>query len=197
MNQARKRPGPEEQSKVILGAAISLFSQRGCNAVSVSEICKKARVSRDTFYRCFTDKDSLVSHLYQTTVNDHIEAVFGEWELDYANRHWLSNVFDKTVDAILEQHQVAQFLFVESADPGSHAYVVIHKAYERVVRRLQRWCRDNNRVVTTREYLMALLVATQWLVHNAIINGLKSRDIRRAKEAAAQLFYSALAQTQD
>ena len=115
------------------------------------------------------------------------------WELDYSNRTWLREVCNQTVDGILAQHKIARFLFVESADPQSHAAVVINRAYERAARRLQRWCRQHNQAVPTREYFMAVLVATQWLVHNTILNGMTPREVAKAKEATAQLFYAALA----
>lgn len=187
--EGKKRPGLEEQRKIILDAAVDLFSTHGGKAVSVSDICKNAKLSRDTYYRCFADKDALISHLYQTSVNDHIETVLGTWDLDYGDQKWLHQAFDKTIDAILRQHKVAQFLFVESADPSSHAYRVIHKAYDKVAKRMQRWCKENYGNVPSREFLIALLVATQWLVHNAIIAGMGKRDINKAKMAAEELFY--------
>lgn len=190
---AKKRPGLEEQRKIILDAAVDLLSTRGGKAVSVSDICKNAKVSRDTYYRCFADKEALVSHLYQTSVNDHIETVLASWDMDYNDQQWLHQVCDKTIDAILQQHKVAQFLFVESADPGSDAYQIIHKAYDKAARRMQRWCRDNNETVPSREFLVALLVANQWLVHNAIIAGMRKQDISKAKAAAEQLFFAAFA----
>lgn len=190
---AKKRPGLEEQRKVILEAAIDLLSTRGGNAVSVSDICKAAKVSRDTYYRCFADKDSLISHLYQTSVNDHIETVLGSWELNYNDPEWLHLVFDKTVDAILQRHKVAQFLFVESADPNSHAYKVIHKAYSKATKRMQGWCKENYGNAPSKEFLTALLVASQWLVHNAIIAGLGKQDIEKAKAAGEKLFFAAFA----
>ena len=79
-HNGRKRPGIEEQRRHILSAAVDLFSVHGSKVVSVSDICKSAEVSRDTYYRCFTDKESLVSQLYQTSVNDHIEAVLSAWD---------------------------------------------------------------------------------------------------------------------
>ena len=59
----RRRPGLREQRRIILDAAVELFSQEGVKAVSVSRICQQAGVSRDTCYRCFEDKGTLVSHL--------------------------------------------------------------------------------------------------------------------------------------
>lgn len=189
--QSKKRPGLEEQRKLILAAAVDLFSIYGSNAVSVSDICKGAGVSRDTYYRCFPDKSSLIDDLYQTSVNDHIERVLKAWDLDYDNQQWLHRVFDQTIDAILQQHKVARLLFVESADPSSHAYQVVHKAFDSAARRMQRWCRATYGRTPSREFLIALLVAAQWLVHNAITSGMKKRDIDKAKTASEQLFHAA------
>lgn len=189
--QGKKRPGPEEQRKIILDAAVEQFSTRGCNSPSVSDICKQAGVSRDTFYRCFSDKDALIGELYQTAVNDHVELVLGSWDLDYSNQQWLHTVCDNTIDAILDQHKVAQFLFVESADPNSNAYRIIHQAYDKAVVRMRSWSRKRYGRAPTREFLVSLLVATQWLVHNAILKGATKREVDKAKAAAEQLFYGA------
>lgn len=189
--QRKKRPGLEEQRKLIMAAAVDLFSVHGGSAVSVSDICKGAQVSRDTYYRCFADKDTLIDELYQTSVNDHIESVLKAWDLDYNNQEWLHRVFDQTIDAILQQHKVAQLLFIESADPNSHAYHVIHKAFDKAALRMQRWCKDAYGRSPSREFLVALLVAVQWLVQNAIASGMKKRDIDKAKVASEQLFHAA------
>lgn len=195
--QGKKRPGPEEQRKIILEAAVEQFSARGCNLPSVSDICKQAGVSRDTFYRCFSDKDALISELYQTAVNDHIELVLGSWDLDYSNQQWLHAVCDKTIDAILAQHKVAQFLFVESADPHSQAYRVIHRAYGKAVVRMRNWSRKRYGKAPSREFLVSLLVATQWLVHNAILKGMSKPEVAKAKQAAEDLFFAAFSSLQE
>ncbi|MEZ5572840.1 MAG: TetR/AcrR family transcriptional regulator [Halioglobus sp.] len=189
--QRRKRPGMQEQQKLILNAAVDQFSVCGTSAVSVSDICKAAGISRDTYYRCFADKETLINQLYQTAVNDHIEAVLNAWHLDYNDKEWLHQVFDRTINAILQQHKVAQLLFVESADPRSHAYRVIHNAFDKAAGRMQRWCKQAYGTAPTREFLVALLVAAQWLVHNAILSGMQKRDIDNAKAASEQLFHAA------
>lgn len=191
-SKSKKRPGVVEQREIILAAAIDLFGVEGKKAVSVSRICAKAGVSRDTYYRCFADKESLISHLYQTAVNSHIEDVFSNWQLDYSNHEWLQRACGQTIDAILEQHKVTQFLFVESADPNSLAYKVIHRAYNKAAKEIQRWCKQQYGESPSIEYLVALLVAVQWLVHNAIIKGMGKGEVNKAKLAAEQLFFAAL-----
>ncbi|WP_101757215.1 TetR/AcrR family transcriptional regulator [Oceanicoccus sp. KOV_DT_Chl] len=187
------RPGLGEQQNNITGAAIDLFSERGVNAVSVSDICKKAGISRDTYYRCFTDKETLINKLYQTAVNDHIEHVLNGWDLDYSNEAWLAQACDTTIDAILQQHKVAQFLFVESALPNSYAQQVIQHAYNKTAKRMQRWCTEKHGETLSKELLIALLVAAQWLVHDAINKGMSKRQVNQAKAATKQLFFATFA----
>lgn len=188
---AKKRPGIEEQRQNILEAAVELFAGYGEANVPVSQICRQAGVSRDTYYRCFTDKEELLALLYQTAVNDHIETVLGAWDMDYSNPEWLHRVCSDTIDAILQQHNVARFLFVASADPASDAYHIIHQAYDKAAGRMQRWCKSKYGTQPSREYLVALMVATQWLVHNAIISGMDEKSIEGAKQASEHLFYAA------
>lgn len=191
-NSSRKknqRLGVEEQRKIILEAAVELFSAEGSNAVSVSKICKKASVSRDTYYRCFADKDELVGFLYQTSVNEHMLAALSTDDVDFCSREWLHQAVDSTVDAILADHKYAQFLYVESATPNSHAHTVVHLAYDKVAGKMQRWCKKSFRHAPKKELFKSLLIAIQWSVHNAIIKGMSEKEIRIAKQTVEQLLY--------
>jgi AcrR family transcriptional regulator len=184
------RPGIDQQSRVILDAAVELFSAHGTRAVSVSAVCKQAGISRDTFYRCFADKDALIDRLYQASVSEHMLSALDTGEADFGDRQWLHAAIDQTVDAILARHKMASFLFIESADPNSHAYQVIDKAFDAVARRMQGWCRQCYGHSPTRECFKGLLMAAQWLVHQAIISGMGKRDVNRVKQSMEQLFYA-------
>lgn len=191
----RSRPGIEQQRKIILAAAVALFADKGSAAVSVSEICRRADVSRDTYYRCFPDKASLLAALYDESVNQHMAAVMAQPALDYSDHRWLHKVCDDTIDAILEQHDVARFLFVEAADPQSPAASVIQQAYDQVARRMQDWYRTKHAAAPELPYFKAVLVAIQWLLHDAINRGLDKDSIDVAKTSAEQLLFVALNNT--
>jgi AcrR family transcriptional regulator len=51
------------KSEAIVRTARSLFFKFGFKRVSVDEICKKADVSKMTFYKYFADKEALIVHL--------------------------------------------------------------------------------------------------------------------------------------
>jgi len=194
--KTRNRPGVEEQRKVITQSAVSLFGDKGTSATSVSDICKAAGVSRDTYYRCFSDKDTLISYLYESSVNEHVLAVLNPESMDYEDKDWVSKVSEQTVDAILEQSTIAQFLYLESADPNSYAHQLINEAYDKSALRMQQWAEQRFGHAPAMEYFKSLLFATQWLVHNAILAGMTKPQVAIAKKSVKQLFYGAFASIQ-
>ena len=159
--KVRNRPGIEKQREVIVQAAVALFASKGSSATSVSDICKAAEVSRDTYYRCFSDKDSLIGHLYESSVNEHVLAVLNPDFMDYGDENWVSQVSEQTVDAILERSTVAQFLYLESADPNSTAHRLVNDAYDKAALRMREWAMQQFGHAPAMEYFKSLLFATQ------------------------------------
>jgi len=182
------RPGVTQQRRTILDAAVQQFAATGTGATSVAAICKVAGVSRDTFYRCYSNKNELIDTLYESAVSAPMLASVSAPGADYGDQDWLRGAIDEVVDAILAQHQVAQFLFLESADPSTHAHSVIHSAFEQVAGNMQRWCRKRYSASPSRLCFMGLLSAAQWLVHGAINDGLKPASVGSAKRAIKELF---------
>ena len=192
----RKRPGIARQREVIAQAAVTVIGSKGSSATSVSDICKAAAVSRDTYYRCFNDKDALISYLYETAVNEHVLAVLNPELMHYEDEDWVSQVSEQTVDAILERSQVAQFLYLESADPNSAAYRVMNEAYDKAALRMRQWAEEHFGHAPPLEYFKSLLFAAQWLVHDTIRSGMTEAQVRIAKQSIKQLFYAAFASIQ-
>ncbi len=93
----KQRPGVPQQRRDIIAAAVSLFAGRGTAGVSVSAICKQAGVSRDTFYRCFDNKDQVIDALYSHSVSANMLAVTASPDADFTDPAWLRPTIDKTV----------------------------------------------------------------------------------------------------
>lgn len=192
----RSRPGVAEQRKLIGRAAVTLFGSQGSAGTTVLDICKAAGVSRDTFYRCFNDKKALISELYESSVNEHVLAVLNPASMNFSDEEWVSRVSEETVDAILEQAAIAQFVYLESADPNSYAHQLVNEAYDKAALRMQRWAKKQFGHAPACEYFKSLLVATQWLVHNAILSGKTKTQVRIAKQSVKQLIHGAFASIQ-
>ena len=54
-------PGPDPTTEAILDAAVVEFEQHGFRRVALDDVARRARVSRTTIYRRFSNKDELVA----------------------------------------------------------------------------------------------------------------------------------------
>lgn len=182
------RPGVALQRQAILEAAAAEFGTGGSSAVSVSAICRAAGLSRDTFYRCYDNKDQVIDALYERAINAPMLASITSPKAAYGDRQWLQESIEQVVDAIAAESRIAQFLFVESADPNTRAHAVIGRAFRRVAQDMQRWCRSEYGGTPSRECFLGLLSATQWLVHEALSDGGSPARVKQAKRAILELF---------
>ena len=191
--RSKKRPGLEEHRRSILAAAVELFRQRGSRAVSISEICNEADISRPTFYRCFKDKDALVYALYQEAVNQPVEEIMLSGLLSPAvDEAWIRRSLEQLLDAIFENASIAELVFVESSDPASPAYSIVNNAFEHVADAMEASIVDATGHQPSRVFLKSLMAACQWIVHDAIRKGLDGVTRTEAKAAAWQLTQAAL-----
>jgi len=69
MPKQKKRRQTRKKADIVT-AAEKLFTRFGAKRVSVEEICRKANVSKMTFYRYFTNKIVLVRHIRDVYVED-------------------------------------------------------------------------------------------------------------------------------
>ena len=188
----KKRPGLQEQTDIIVRAAVALFIQHGTRSVSIAQICSHADVSRPTFYRCFADKEALIASIYEHSVNRHVEHMLSCWQShEHQHKQGLYPALDELLDAIFEQSQLAQLVFVESSDPASPASEIIEASFEHAADILAK-VSNRQPMPQSRVYLKSIMAAMQWIVHNAIKQGLDDTSVKEAKHAAQQLVKNAL-----
>ncbi|MFO0547310.1 MAG: TetR/AcrR family transcriptional regulator [Polyangiaceae bacterium] len=186
--RGKKRPGVEEQRRVILDAAVDLFIEHGSRAVSVAQICERADVSRTTFYRCFDDKEQLILRLYQDSVKGPTETwILGNLQRAGGDVDWIRSAIDQLLDAIFENPKIAELIFVESSDPRSPAHEIVRASYEETTKSIERWLGQFTSVLPSRVFIQSILVANQWIAHNAIRQGLTEKSKAEAKDATFRL----------
>lgn len=195
--RSKKRPGVDVQRERIVDAAVSLFIEQGSRAVSISRICQEADVSRPTFYRCFDDKEALIHWMYQYAVDDPVGDVLASLMADpnATSPEQARPTVDRVLDTIFERSKFAQLIFVESRDPLSPAFAIIDDAYERAVDLLVAWAKSNGAAAPSRVLFKSMLVACQWVVHDAIRKGLDDASRAAAKDAAWDLTLGVLGRT--
>ncbi|MEO1266953.1 MAG: TetR/AcrR family transcriptional regulator [Myxococcota bacterium] len=189
MGEKRRRPGVEEQRRIILETAVRLFVQEGIHAVGVSKICTVAKVSRPTFYRCFDDKDALVARLYAQAVDNHVQLNLAAVLREGLSRHDMRVELDAMLDRIFERPAMAAFLFVESSRLQSPAYRIVQDAFDSAAQRLETWYQERNLTPPPRTTIKATMVACQWIVHDAIRGGLTPKSRAEARHAMWDLVW--------
>jgi len=177
----KPRPGAEAQARNILEAAADLFLAEGTHSVSISQICQKADVSRPTFYRCFPDKSALLKHLYDISVFEPVESIMlatlqSGMTSEASIKEALSNLFE----TIFAQGKYAELVFRESNDPHSPAFEVVNQAFDNIVAAMLEMLPKQANPV----FIKSIMVANQWIVHDAIRKGLSEKDKAEAKAAA-------------
>ena len=182
--RSKPRPGLDEQRRIVVRAAVRLFSEEGTAAVTISRICKAADVSRPTFYRCFPDKEALLEHVYRVAVDTPVQLNLAE-VVDAGKDP--RSALDSMVDRLFEQPELAAFVFVQAADQRSPAFAIVQAAFERSAERIEAAYADRGATPPSRTALKATMAACQWIVHDAIRQGLTPEVRADAKQAMAEV----------
>jgi AcrR family transcriptional regulator len=189
----KARPGPEEQTRIIVDTAVNLFLQHDVRSVSIMQICDAADVSRSTFYRCFNDIDSLLQYIYNISVFEPVEQFMThKWQPSENVSNDIKQALYDMYEAIFAQSAYAELLFRESNNPNSPAYHIVNNAFDNIIAALQKFHPKNKQQPIDQLYLKAILNANQWIAHNAISSGLTPNNKKMAKEAAWKLVENSL-----
>ena len=192
--RSKKRPGLAQQRRSLLEAAVELFSQQGSRAVSISQICSLANISRPTFYRCFKDKDALIYALYQESVKQPVKEIMLKGLAGgKVDQHWIKTSLEQLFDAIFANARFAELVFMESNDPASPAYAIVNQAFDQVANVMEQAISNNTGHKPSRIFLKSQMAACQWIVHDAIRKGLDENTRQQAKAAAWELAQSVFA----
>ena len=180
----KKRPGQTKQHNGIVKAAVALFCEHGTAAVSVSQICQQADITRPTFYRCFNDKDALLEELYRSSVNQAVEdLLLRKLDQPGMGMGWIKASLEDVYDAIFEQAELADLLFREAGDPKSPAHAIVNAAFDDIARKLVHSTGITRNKAVVMIYFKSIMAANQWIVHDAITKGLTVKSKKEAKEA--------------
>ncbi len=85
------KPTKKEQLEI---TAKDLFWKHGFKKVSIDEICKKANVSRKTFYTFFENKNALIIYLYNKVIDETYVIYEGIIESDLTFSEKLERLFN-------------------------------------------------------------------------------------------------------
>ncbi|MGD0856007.1 MAG: TetR/AcrR family transcriptional regulator [Dehalococcoidia bacterium] len=122
---------PREQKTLITKqklylTALSLFSEKGYDAVSVSEICKKAGYTKGAFYNSFTSKhDILVIQLQE--VDEFHRIVFKTMPADFGPTQKIIHFITQTAKKFDEiGYAVLKSLYLAELSPSSSVHYTLN-----------------------------------------------------------------------
>jgi AcrR family transcriptional regulator len=98
----------------MLFAALELFTSKGFKETSVLEIVELARVSKTTFYQCFSSKEQLLACLCQQLAEEIIEEVEKAVRLEKKMTEKAYAGIRRYIELCMTRSNVAQLLLVES-----------------------------------------------------------------------------------
>ena len=102
-------PKKNRKLSMIIEAAQELFLNHGVKRVTVEEICRKAKVSKMTFYKHFKNKEELFFHIWEGWVDEGFQLMDEIDALDISLPEkiqmmfeWKTRFLSKTSSALIE-----------------------------------------------------------------------------------------------
>ena len=87
------------KNQQIKEAGLSLFNKYGIKKVTVEEICKKAQVSKPTFYKLFPNKKSLAQTIITNSMNEYINKYERILSKESSIKNLFSDIFKFKIEA--------------------------------------------------------------------------------------------------
>lgn len=85
-----------------LGAFMKMLDEKPYEKITVSDLCRKAGVSRNTFYRNFSDKEDLLYFL--------VDTVFASYLSDKEGQHKSKNILMHFLQFYRDNHEMMELL---------------------------------------------------------------------------------------
>lgn len=156
--------------ELIIGAFKELFSKNPYNEINIKSLCKKADVSRQTFYNVFNTKEEVlrkcIEQIFQEILdeysNDNIigarESIEYFVQIFYKNRQFMDLIIQNHLENILTEefvYAITNLSRLYQNDEVTHIDYILEFYAGGLTQILVHWMNDSNRV--TAEELIDIL----------------------------------------
>lgn len=184
-------PRTPKKKQQIVEAARAMFLRHGVRRVSVEEICRKADVSKMTFYRYYEDKLALAEEI----VRDVFRETFAFFEDAYKSRAPVEQVFELMIsfkETMAEQ--IGPAMFEEFYDPSSALSGLMEEFKREGMKQFLKFFTARQRRGELRkdihpEFVLAMVDKMQELTQNKQLLALYRNRAEMAHEVNAFFFY--------
>lgn len=112
---------PEEKRERVLREAARLFAERGFSATDVSELARRAGVSKGSLYTYFESKEDLYLHVCEDGLTRSRQAVYGGMDPAWDIYAQVEHMFRKGVDFAVS-HPEYILLYLTASAPGKERF---------------------------------------------------------------------------
>lgn len=168
--EIKKNPIAEQSKQWIMEAMISLLKHKSFEKISISELTKKAGLSRRTFYRNFNSKTDVIMCSCERLCNEYLSYL--DRDIDYSVNHIAEVYF-----SFWELH--LDFLYLLSNnDLLCHLIEVSNRFWEEIYERFKKHWKDSSSE-TELEYCLLYNMGGLW---NILMKWLYSETRKSPKE---------------
>ncbi|MDD2957192.1 MAG: TetR/AcrR family transcriptional regulator [Lachnospiraceae bacterium] len=151
--EKKSNPIAEQSKQWIMEAMISLLKYKEFEKISISELVKKAGLSRRTFYRNFNSKTEVILSYCEKLCVEYLSYL--DKDIDYSVKHIVEVYF-----TFWEQH--LEFLYLLSNnDLLCHLIEVSNRYWDTIYERFQRHWKDNSSKIEL-EYCLLFNMGGLW-----------------------------------
>jgi AcrR family transcriptional regulator len=133
--RGRHALAPEEvlrdQRERLLAAVPAVAAERGYEAMSVSDIVKRAAVSRNSFYENFSDKQDCVAAAHEVGHERLFDVLSAPCYEGATIKERVESSLAAALDALAAEPDLARFLFVEAPSAGEDIALRYHEWLQR------------------------------------------------------------------
>lgn len=167
----RRRIGVEGQRQAIVIAALKVLEGKSYEQVSVEDILREANVSRQTFYRCFSNKTEVYHQVFRMGNGMFLQALQG---LDRSGDDPVE-VADRALTGafmfMIHGGQVLRALYRETIKPDSEFAPYRREMLDALIAEITGWASEKSGVEVDPLLVRAVLLATEHLMYELAAQG--------------------------
>lgn len=188
----RRRVGVDVQRQFVLEAALEVFAERGVAEASVEHILLRAQVSRQTFYRCYRNKNELLEAVHHHVTGTLLTAIDAMRAVDLPPMQTLDHHLRLLFEHAAASGPVVNELEREAMGPTS-AFREFRSGRHRVAEAfIREWVRQHFGVEASQPLVRAMIHSLDQLWLNVAACSGQPREVQQHALTSARALTEAL-----
>lgn len=189
----------------IITAAEKLFGQRGYDAVSISDIAKKAGTSKSLIYHHFKDKDELYEQIVEKGIGKVVESISQVITSELPPEEKLKELIHTYLKCVIDNEALYRSLVRETANFASHSSRLVLSHSLRLIEEIRKIIQQGIRTGTFKKLDAEVAAFTLFGMMNSFVvlkaarlSGIKTAkkqlELEKAADIITEIFIGGLSQ---